>query len=108
MAEANNPFMALFGNSAPAPSLQEEPVKPAGTETAFNEAAEKIFGLTLKSIGRKPGQPMLFYMRDLAEALKQDRFDQSALDQAVLDYTISMEVVMLLNHQLSKINNNYL
>jgi hypothetical protein len=35
---------------------------------------------------------MLFYMRDLAEALKQDRFDQSALDQAVLDYTISMEV----------------
>lgn len=98
MAETNNPFLALFGgNAAPLPSLQDEPVKPLlGNETAFNEAAEKIFGLTLKPIGRKPGQPMLFYMRDLAEALKQDRFDQSALDQAVLDYTISMEVDILL------------
>lgn len=96
MAEANNPsnpFLALFGNNtASVPSLQEEQVKQSGAETAFNEAAEKIFGLTLKPVGRKQGQPMLFYMRDLAEALKQDRFDQSALDQAVLDYTISMEV----------------
>lgn len=82
---ANNPFLALLGEQAAAtvPILQT-PAK----DNAFDSLAEKIFRLTLKS-SQKNGE-QLFYMKDLAAALKQERFDQDALDQAVLEYAVGL------------------
>ena len=70
MAENNNPFLALFGNASEASVTSPRDATVA--EVAFNDAAEKIFGLTLKPLSMKPGQPVLFYMRDLAEGNKQN------------------------------------
>ena len=98
----NNPFLALFGNSAtpdagqtPAPvqptqdtAPKEIPIIESNT-IVFNDLAEKVFRLTLTP--KTPKQSQLLYMKDLATALNQECFDQNALDQAVLEYAVGLK-----------------
>lgn len=87
--DTDNPFLALFTPSnIPIPKTPE--VSASETEeksTQFNDLVEKIFKLTLNSQKKSK----LFYMKDLAEALKQELFDENSLDQAVLDFIVSTD-----------------
>lgn len=99
----NNPFLALFGGNLSAPSAAPTPIPVQPTQekipckipdnedasSVFNELAEKVFRLTLKP--QKLKQNQLFYLKDLATALNQESFDQTALDQAVLEYAVGLK-----------------
>lgn len=69
---AENPFLALF-SQPPATTL-------VSSDQAFNEAAESVFHLTL--CADRPKKDGLHYLKDLATALGQESFDNTALDQA--------------------------
>lgn len=55
----------------------------------FSDLAEEVFLLTLKKPTLK--KTKLFYMKDLAETLNQDSFDECSLGQAVLEYCVCMK-----------------
>ena len=98
----NNPFLALFSkevaNVDPAPaapqsdaSLKQDIISNISEQdgSRFNDFAEKVFMLTLKPKQMKNCQ--LFYLKDLARALNQELFNQTALDQAVLEYAVGLK-----------------
>ncbi|KAK4037381.1 ubiquitin conjugation factor E4 A isoform X1 [Daphnia magna] len=94
----SNPFLALFSNEAanagpahPSIGLTQDKERGAdnGDSSSFDKLAENVFMLTLKP-NRKKDCP-LYYMQDLAGALKLECFDQTALDQAVLEYAVGLQ-----------------
>jgi hypothetical protein len=93
----NNPFLALFSKEVGNPnvtSVSDAPRQdchniPKQDNGRFNEFAENVFRLTLKPQQMK--NSTLFYMKDLSKALNQECFDQTALDQAVLEYAVGLQ-----------------
>jgi hypothetical protein len=93
----NNPFLALFSKEVGNPnvtSVSDAPRQdchniPKQDNGRFNEFAENVFRLTLKPQEMK--NSTLFYMKDLSKALNQECFDQTALDQAVLEYAVGLQ-----------------
>lgn len=96
----NNPFLALFSKEVG--NVDEVPLSdaskpdttlchniPEQDNSRFNNFAENVFRLTLKPKQMKNCQ--LIYMKDLAKALNQELFNQSALDQAVLEYAVGLK-----------------
>lgn len=84
-----NPFAALFEPIATSTQTTLSKNEENKSSDQFNIVAEKVFGLTLRQPPQKSNH--LFYMKDLAEALKSETFDQTALDQAVLEYAVGLQ-----------------
>lgn len=95
----NNPFLALFNQPPSEPAKSPTSItnigQPSGCEE-FDSLAEKIFRLTLKPPKQKSDN--LFFMKDLAAAFSQEYFDQTTLDQAVLEYAVGMNDESLVNY----------